>query len=239
MKNKMSRLFRHETNIHAFRALVSRGTSGLAAAVNARLLGWKDSRLPLGSRVIGSKYIDVSPGFHSAGPVWIEAIFEYEGDLYNPSIRIGKNFRGSGQLHLSAINTIEIGDDCLFGTNVFISDHGHGSYNGDGIQSSPHIPPISRPLRGHGGVKVGNRCWVGNNVVIAQGLAIGDGSILAANSVVTRDVPPESIVAGAPARIIRTYSMGTRAWMAHSVDAAYSRPTTGSQRQPSAQGEDS
>lgn len=57
-----------------------------------------------------------------------------------------------------------------------------------------------------GGVEVGERCYLGSNSAIKGGLKIGAGSLVGMGSVVTRDVPPDSVVAGNPARLLRTYA---------------------------------
>jgi carbonic anhydrase/acetyltransferase-like protein (isoleucine patch superfamily) len=58
-------------------------------------------------------------------------------------------------------------------------------------------------LRTKGSIVVGNDVWVGTRAIILSGVTIGDGAIVAAGSVVTKDVPPYAIVAGNPARLIR------------------------------------
>ncbi len=64
------------------------------------------------------------------------------------------------------------------------------------------VPPLSEmPLKGN--TVVGNDVWIGQNVTIMPGVKIGDGAIIGMNSVVASDVPPYTIVAGNPARIIR------------------------------------
>ncbi|MCC6795768.1 MAG: acyltransferase [Candidatus Hydrogenedentes bacterium] len=60
---------------------------------------------------------------------------------------------------------------------------------------------MSRTLRTH--TRIGARCFVGANAIIMPGVSVGDGSIVAAGAVVTKDVPPASIVAGNPAKVIR------------------------------------
>lgn len=211
---RIVKVFANETFAHAVRTVVSRGVISLGRSGNARMLGWKDARLPFGSRVIGSRRISVEPGFQSAGWVWFEAVSEYLGIVHEPVIRIGRNFRASGQTHLSAIELIEIGDDCLFGSHVFISDHGHGSYRGVvASQSDPRSCPPDRPLVSHGRVKIGDRCWLGDNVVILQGVEIGAGSIIGANSVVTKDVPQNSIAVGAPTRVVRRFHDEAGCWL--------------------------
>lgn len=65
------------------------------------------------------------------------------------------------------------------------------------FQNKKQIPDKLKP------VHIGNDVWCGNNVIIFGGLTIGDGAVIGAGSVVTHDVPPYSVVAGVPARIIR------------------------------------
>lgn len=64
-------------------------------------------------------------------------------------------------------------------------------------------PPLLRPLYSKGQVVIGKNVWIGDKVTILPGVSIGDGSVIAANSVVTKSIPPYSIAAGIPAKIIK------------------------------------
>ena len=64
------------------------------------------------------------------------------------------------------------------------------------------LPPVSRPLVSKGKVVIGENVWIGDKATILPGVSIGDGSVIGANAVVTKDVPPYSVVVGNPARII-------------------------------------
>ena len=79
-----------------------------------------------------------------------------------------------------------------------ITDNSHGDTSID-IRS---YPPISRPLVSKGKVVIGENVWIGDKATILPGVSIGDGAVIGANAVVTKDVPPYSVVVGNPAKII-------------------------------------
>lgn len=119
-------------------------------------------------------------------------------DVENPLLEIGNNCLIRKDTHITAIRSIRIGDNLLTGTNVLITDNMHGKSDRLSLHESPRVrKPYSK-----GGVIIGNGVWLGNNVCVMPGVRIGDGAVVGANSVVTHDVPPYTIVAGIPARII-------------------------------------
>lgn len=101
--------------------------------------------------------------------------------------------------HISAANSIIIGDNLLTGTNILITDNSHG----DTDNKTLNIPPVERPIFSKGHVKIGNNVWLGNNVCIMSNVTIGDCVVIGANSVVTHNIPSYAIAAGIPARIIK------------------------------------
>ena len=93
----------------------------------------------------------------------------------------------------------------LFAGYVHITDHSHGYENID-------IPIAQQPLISKGGVVIEDQCWLGFGCEILSGVHIGKHSIVAARAVVTKDVPPYSIVAGNPARIVKKYNFDNKHW---------------------------
>lgn len=86
---------------------------------------------------------------------------------------------------------IEIGDDCLIGHNCTICTVNHSK------------DPLHRGDMTCSPVKIGNRVWIGANVTILPGVSIGDGAIIAAGAVVTKDIKPRSIYGGVPAKFLK------------------------------------
>ena len=114
-------------------------------------------------------------------------------------IRIGGHCCFGAFNHLTAANDITIGDHCLTGKWVTITDNSHGETDLASLQQ----PPQNRPITSKGPVHIGNNVWIGDKATILPGVTIGDGAVIAANSVVTNDVPAYAVMGGAPAKIIK------------------------------------
>lgn len=122
---------------------------------------------------------------------------------YGVHTKIGRNFFGNFNLTVQDDAPVTIGDRCNFGPNVTIVTPMH-----------PMLPDERLAMRTEDGsvkrlcyakpVVIGNDCWFGANVVVCPGVTIGDGCVIGAGSVVTRDIPPHSFAAGNPCRVIRT-----------------------------------
>jgi len=147
----------------------------------------------------GLKYISIGRHVQISKGIQLTAWDHFQSSDYKPSIIIGDNCIIREYTHISAIGSIQIGDNLLTGNNVLISDNAHGA-------TTPvllDLPPVLRPLYTKGGITIGNNVWIGSNACILSSVSIGDGAIIAANSVVTHDVPAYAIAAGIPAKIIK------------------------------------
>ncbi len=124
---------------------------------------------------------------------------------------IGKGCQFGDYTHIVASESVEIGDNVLLASKVFISDTEHGTYKGK-EQCSPNIPPVERELI-FAPVKIGNNVWIGENSVVLSGSIIGNGVIVGANSLVKGVIPSNCVVAGSPAKIIKKWNPEKNEWI--------------------------
>lgn len=127
-------------------------------------------------------------------------------------LRIGvRSFVGLGLMSIA--ESIDIGDDVMVSWGSTIVDHHSHS-----LRARERINDVERWIAGQKDwtgvrivpVKIENRAWVGFNVSLLPGVVVGEGAIIGACSVVTRSVPPWSIAAGNPARVLRELNSDER-----------------------------
>jgi acetyltransferase-like isoleucine patch superfamily enzyme/acyl carrier protein len=123
----------------------------------------------------------------------------------NPTLFIGDHTTISHGCSVTVGREVSIGRHCLIASGVRIFDSpGHPT---DPVQRKLGKPPNPEDVRS---VTIGDNVWVGADSIIFPGVTIGEGSVAAMGSLVTSDVPPNTIVAGNPARVIAHLSAGTR-----------------------------
>ncbi len=157
----------------------------------------------------GRKYMDLGSGLTTGINLRIDAFPQRTG-TEGTVLRIGKNVEINDYVHIAAVHKVEIGNDVLIASKVFITDHNHGIYDGEN-QSHPMEPPRDRKLLAKP-VHIEDNVWIGEYVTVLAGVTIGKGSIIGALSVVTNDVPPYTIAVGIPAKVIKIYNEEKRLW---------------------------
>lgn len=167
----------------------------------------KNSYIGENIKLLGNlKLISIGDNVSIGSRVILECYNEYMTNngvqkFTSPSLIIGNNSSIGDDTHITCINKIMIGSNVLMGRKILITDNSHGILSLENIA----IPPSKRPLITKGPVIVEDNVWIGEMVCIMPGVRIGYGSIIAANSVVTKDVPRSCIVAGIPAKIIKQF----------------------------------
>ena len=137
---------------------------------------------------------------------WIEPSFRCD---YGTQISIGDAFFANYDCVFLDVAPIAIGDHVMFGPRVCLYTAGHP------------LDPESRDTGlefGHP-ITIQNSVWLGGNVVVLPGVTIGEGTVVAAGSVVTRDLPPRVLAAGNPCRVLRSLTERDRAQWAAQVRA--------------------
>jgi acetyltransferase-like isoleucine patch superfamily enzyme len=161
----------------------------------------KGSRICRECTLVGGQYIEIGEqtyiGRHGVITCWDT----YMSKKFTPSIKIGNNCSIGEYCHITSANSIIIGNWVLTGRWITITDNSHGKIE----EEEKDIPQIQRKLYSKGTVIIEDNVWIGDKVSIMAGVRVGKGAVIAANAVVTKDVPAYSVVAGVPAKIIRNY----------------------------------
>lgn len=152
-------------------------------------------------QVLGMGNISIGVGSCIGDNSWLNVCIR-DGEV---RMRIGVCVLVGRQAVISTAGTLEIGDYCVFAPRVYISDADH-------IYTDIMQPIIQQGATWNRSVVIEENCWLGINTVISGNLTLGRGSVVGANAVVTRDIPPFSVVVGNPAQVVKMYSTRSRTW---------------------------
>ncbi len=147
----------------------------------------------------GLEKVSIGDNFSLCARARIETHSKYLENHYTPELIFGNNVNIGFDCHIGCVNKVEIGNNVLMASNIFITDHFHGDTSTDSLK----LPPILRKVISKGPVIIGDNVWIGEGVAIMPNVTIGKNSIIGAHSVVTKDIPQDSVVAGNPAHIIK------------------------------------
>ena len=159
----------------------------------------KKSLLGLNITIVEPKYISIGNNSSICNGVVISCYNSIESIGNHPEITICNNVSIGENSHITCANKLFIGNNVLTGKKVLITDNAHGN----SIKSVLDIPPALRDIVSNGPVIIEDNVWIGEKATIMPNVHIGEGAIIGANAVVTKDVPAYAIVAGIPAKIIK------------------------------------
>ena len=111
-------------------------------------------------------------------------------------IRIGSGTFLNIAVMIASLELVEIGDHCMFANGCFVTDSSHRF-------DDPTSPITWQGFTSKGPTRIADNVWCGAHAVITSGVTVGERAVIGANSVVTADIPPFSIAAGAPARVLK------------------------------------
>jgi lipopolysaccharide O-acetyltransferase len=132
-------------------------------------------------------------------------------EIGEKTMHFGNNVQINDYVHICAMQNVRIGNNVLMASHIYISDNSHGYYKGDENDTSPNIAPIKRAYYKNT-VIIEENVWIGENVSILPGTHIGKGSIIGANSVVTKSIPSYVIAVGSPAKPVKRFNFETKKW---------------------------
>lgn len=156
----------------------------------------------------GAARISIGPRLTTGVGVRLQAV----GREPHVVLRVGSRVQMNDYVHIAAAMEVSIGNDVLIASRVFISDHNHGGYGRGDVTGAPEICPIDRELS-CAAVRIEEKAWIGEQVCILPGVTVGRGSIVGAGAVVTKNVAPGVIVAGNPARVVKSYDASRQRWV--------------------------
>lgn len=144
----------------------------------------------------------------------IEILSSYHGEKFKPTLKIGNRVSMNDMVHIGCAHYIEIGDDCLFASKIYISDHNHGIYKGSGQSKITELVDYRR-LDADKKVIIGKNVWLGEGVSVLPGSEIGNNCIIGANAVVVGKIPSNTIAVGIPAKVIKIFDNDSNKWVTY------------------------
>jgi lipopolysaccharide O-acetyltransferase len=151
------------------------------------------------------QYIELQNNVKIKDNYRIECYHNYAGASLNPKLKIGNNVIIGYNFSCLVANHIEIGNDTILASDILITSENHG-------MNPESVDPYYKQPLSTGPVKIGNGVWIGEKVTILPGVTIGDKSIIAAGSIISKDIPPYSIAGGGPAKVLKVYNFESHCW---------------------------
>jgi len=155
------------------------------------------SVLDLPIRLAGAERIAIGSRVYVGAGSWLQVLSSAPSEA---RLEIGDGTSMAGYCVFSTAQSIKVGRDVAIARGVYVADHAHA-------YDDPTKPISEQGIAGIAPVEIADGAWLGENVVVFPGVRIGCGAVVSANSVVAKDVPDRSLVAGVPARVVRKFGV--------------------------------
>ncbi len=171
----------------------------------------KNSSIASPYKVYGASHIEIGERTRILTHSVLNAMERYEQEVFDPGIRIGNDVYIGHYACIAGVGLIEIGDGCVLSDYVYITDVAHGVDPDAG-------PIIQQKLICKGAVTIGKNSFIGYRSCILPGVTLGEHCVVGANSVVTHSFPAYMMIAGSPAKVIKTFSKEKHEWISVKID---------------------
>ena len=180
-------------SLHRFWVRARDKAFSLAASGGFHSFG-SNSVIQLPARFKNPHRIAIGSGVFVGAGAWLQ-VLDADGGV---ALEIGDGASIAEGCVLSTAGSVRLGTKVSFARNVYVADHSHR-------YEDTTRPSLEQGITDVQPVAIGDWAWLGENVMVMPGVRIGRGAVIAANSVVSRDIPDFSVAAGAPARIVRRF----------------------------------
>jgi acetyltransferase-like isoleucine patch superfamily enzyme len=165
------------------------------------------------SRIMNPQCISVGDRTTIGVDASIEPILVYANVRYTPRIEIGKDVYIGPHLYMACVGRMTIGDGSVLSEYVSLNDSSHGFDPEAGLI-------MQQELEHPGDITIGKNCFLGLRSAVMPGVTLGDHCVVGTGAVVTKSFPAYSMLAGAPAVLIKRYSPESKKWVRVSDDSA-------------------
>jgi len=154
------------------------------------------SRIDSFTRIIGYDYMNVTMMKRSSIGSFSTVHLGNTLTKNKSSLFIGRDTHISSYSSIGCAGSVFIGDKCIFGEGLFLHSENH------------NFDLVDVPIMDQGvnqvGIRIESNCWFGSRVTVLDGVTVGSGCVVGAGSVITKSFPPRSVIAGVPARLIKS-----------------------------------